>query len=432
MDAQCLLMFYQNQKLNDEVITRICTDIIGRQRIISATFESSPSSMLPIGSPKAAFVTFSQGLKQAMASTVAVDALSGTSPSNFAGILQSLPMNPQAIGTAWLISSAVFTTYSTTTFLKFNSNTADSTEAMKGGKSKRQFSRSITPAKVAKQVLPVLSRPTLLTLFRFGGSLLLGLLAHPDLAIMHRIRETLQSVPDFALPAAFLFTANFANSISLNRIGISLTYTSKCGIPLITVLLTILLDGTKALPNTLALASLLPIAIGIAAASWNSPTFETIGFLAAVTSATAQSALNVTSKRAMMKTGVTGSAAQRVMVAVGLVITIVVTLTQVLTTRYSKDSSTSDDNAVVQAESGPPAWLTAFAASSYHLEYMLSFMFVRLVEPITYGTCDAIRRLAIIISGRGFFGGPPLTRYNIIGVALALLGALGFSVANSL
>jgi hypothetical protein len=364
-----------------------------------------------------------------MASTVTADALAGATPSNFAGILQSLPMNPQAIGTAWLISSAVFTTYSTTTFLKFNSNTADSAEITNGRKSKRLSSRSLSLGKVAKQVLPILSRPTLLTLFRFGGSLLLGLLAHPDLAILHRIRETLRAVPDFALPAAFLFTANFANSISLNRIGISLTYTSKCGIPLITVLLTILLDGTKALPNTLALASLLPIAIGIAAASWNSPTFETIGFLAAVTSATAQSALNVTSKRAMMKTGVAGPAAQRVMVAVGLVIAIFVTLTQVLTTRYSKESSTSDDNTVV--ETGPPAWLTAFAASSYHLEYMLSFMFVRLVEPITYGTCDAIRRLAIIITGRGFFGGPPLTRYNIIGVAMALLGALGFSVANT-
>jgi hypothetical protein len=359
-----------------------------------------------------------------MASTVTADALAGTNPTNFAGILQSLPMNPQAIGTAWLISSAVFTTYSTTTFLKFN--TPDSTEIVNGNK-KRQSSRS-TPAKVG--VLPVLSRPTLLTLFRFGGSLLLGLLAHPDLAIMHRIRETLQAVPAFALPAAFLFTANFANSISLNRIGISLTYTSKCGIPLITVLMTILLDGTKALPNAMALASLLPIAIGIAAASWNSPTFETIGFLAAVTSATAQSALNVTSKRAMMKTGVAGVAAQRVMVAVGLVIAIVVISIQTLATRSARES-TSDDNIAVK-ESGPPAWLATAAVTSYHLEYILSFMFVRLVEPITYGTCDAIRRLAIIITGRGFFGGPPLTRYNIVGVALALLGALSYSVASSL
>jgi hypothetical protein len=354
-----------------------------------------------------------------MASSVASDALAGTNPTT--GILQSLPMNPQAIGTAWLISSAIFTTYSTTTFLKFKPP-PDSTKIANGRKAP-QSSRSTSLA----NVLPVLSRPTLLTLFRFGGSLLIGLLAHPDLAIMHRIQETLEAVPDFALPAAFLFTANFANSIALQRIGISLTYTSKCGIPLITVLLTILLDGTKALPNPLALASLVPIAFGIAAASWNSPTFETIGFLAAMTSATAQSALNVTSKRAMAKTGVTGGSAQRVMVAVGLVLTIAVTLIQTI---QSARTSTSEDNVGVVKESGPPVWLTMAAALSYHLEYILSFMFVQLVEPITYGTCDAIRRLAIIITGRGFFGGPPLKNYNIAGVALALLGALSYSITS--
>jgi hypothetical protein len=107
-----------------------------------------------------------------------------------------------------------------------------------------------------------------------------------------------------------------------------------------------------------------------------------------------------------------------------------------VTTQYSKQESSSTSTSDVaqggESSSSPPAWLTIFAAASYHLEYIFSFMFVRLVEPITYGTCDAIRRLAIIITGRGFFGGPPLTRYNIMGVAMALLGALGFSVANSL
>jgi hypothetical protein len=349
-----------------------------------------------------------------MASTAASDALTG---SNFAGILQSLPMNPQAVGTAWLISSAVYTTYSSTTFLKYKP--AD-TELAEGRTEVLPSTRNVS-----------LSRPTLLTLYRFGGSLLLGLLAHPDLAIIQRIKDTLQAVPNFALPAAFLFIANFANMVSLNRIGISLTYTAKCGIPLITVLMTIMLDGTKALPNSLALLSLVPIALGISAASWNSPTFESLGFIAAVISATAQSALNVTSKRAMTKTGVTGVAAQRVMVAVGLVIASVVTLLQQHQQMRSSAARDPSEKNVVK-ESGLPPWLTIAAVTSYHLEYILSFMFVRLVEPITFGTCDAIRRLAIIITGRGLFGGPPLKRYNIFGVALALLGALSYSVASSL
>jgi hypothetical protein len=42
------------------------------------------------------------------------------------------------------------------------------------------------------------------------------------------------------------------------------------------------LDGVQALPRIPVLLSLVPIATGIAAASWNHPHFELIGFLAAV------------------------------------------------------------------------------------------------------------------------------------------------------
>ena len=44
----------------------------------------------------------------------------------------------------------------------------------------------------------------------------------------------------------------------------------------------------------------------------------------------------------------------------------------------------------------PPCWLAGLAVVAYHLEYVLSFSFVGLVEPIAYGTCDALRRLLII------------------------------------
>jgi hypothetical protein len=213
-------------------------------------------------------------------------------------------------------------------------------------------------------------------------------------------------------------------SIALDRIGISLTYTSKCAIPLFTVLLTILVDGMGALPNALSLAALVPIAIGIAAASWNSPTFELWGFLAAVASTTAQSALNVTSKRAIAKAGVAGPTAQRSMAAVGFGITLAANLVQVLRHSY--------DEKLAQLRDRPPFWLTAMAVLAYHVEYTLSFTFVKLVQPITYGTCDAIRRLCIILAGRKFFGGGKMTKTNMAGIALALLGAMAYSIASTL
>lgn len=189
------------------------------------------------------------------------------------------------------------------------------------------------------------------------------------------------------------------------------------------------MDGAGALPNAAALASLIPIALGIAAASWNSPTFELIGFIAAVVSATSQSALNVTSKRAISKTGVTGPTAQRSMVAVGLLITIVMNVVQVI--RTSKDEVDANEK-LADFRDSPPFWLTSLAVTAYHLEYILSFTFVKLVQPITYGTCDAIRRLCIIMAGRQFFGGDRLTRINIGGIALALIGALCYSIASTL
>lgn len=338
------------------------------------------------------------------------EALSGVetlSSSLSPSLLSSLAGNTRAVGAAWMVSSALLTTYSTTTFLKYDKD----------------------PMRHKSKGVPLLghnlSRPAFLTLCRFGGSLILGLLAHPNLDILKRLRDTRKDLPDFALPAIFLFIANFANSISLNRIGISLTYTSKCGIPLITVLLTLLLDGTKAMPSLLALSSLIPIALGIAAASWNSPTFELGGFLAAMVSCTAQSALNVCSKRVMSKTGVAGPQAQRAMVAVGFAITCLYSLLQ-------PPIPASDKVAKRPMRSDPPAWLSAMAVSAYHLEYVLSFMFVKLVSPITYGACDAVRRLSIIISGHFMFGGAPFTRLNIAGVALALLGALSYSITSNL
>jgi hypothetical protein len=255
--------------------------------------------------------------------------------------------------------------------------------------------------------------------------LLLGFLLHLDLHILDRIQETWKLCPTFFIPAIFLFIANYTNSISLDRIGISLTYTSKCAIPLVTVLLTVAMDGTRALPSAKVLWTLIPIALGIGASSWNHPTFEPLGFLAAMASCTAQSALNVSCKKAMNKVAVSGLAAQRAMVAVGLVIALVYSTLQAIT--HSTGASSSYDN---NTRVDPPAPLTMAAVLAYHIEYGLSFSFVKLVQPITYSACDAVRRLSIIISGHFMFGGPPFTALNIVGIAMALAGALAYSVLN--
>lgn len=312
-------------------------------------------------------------------------------------LIPSLLMeNAQAVGASWIISSALFTTYSTTRYLKYPS--------------KSDSPRSILP------------RATQLTLYRFLGSLCLGLLVHPNLRILERVRETVRLLPSFSIPAIFLFIANYANSISLKRIGISLTYTTKCAIPIITLLLTLLMDGKDALPRLPAMLSLIPIALGIAAASWDHPTFEPVGLIAAFISCTAQGLLNILSKRVMTKINVPGAVAQRAMISVGLVITLLVSVAQFTTATNSEEA--------VEGEEHPPTLLTTGAATAYHFEYLLSFTFVKLVAPITFSTCDAIRRLGIIITGHYMFGGHPFSATNIFGIGMALSGAVAYAMLN--
>jgi Triose-phosphate Transporter family len=220
--------------------------------------------------------------------------------------------------------------------------------------------------------------------------------------------------------------------VALDRIGIGLTYTSKCGIPIITVLLTLLLDGMSALPNMAALLSLIPIALGIAAASWSAPTWETLGFLMAVLSTTAQSLLNVSSKRVLSRAGWSGAKGQRPMVAVGLLMALAWNSVSWIWTLWGSKGVSTAASPQSTTRGRPPLWLTFMAMVSYHVEYLLSFIFVTLVGPVTYGTCDAMRRLGIILFGRIFFGGDPLTRTNQLGIALALLGALGYSIVSKL
>jgi hypothetical protein len=269
--------------------------------------------------------------------------------------------------------------------------------------------------------------------------------------LIPRFIDTVHVAQKFLLPSLFLFIANYSNSIALDRIGISLTYTSKCGIPLITVLFTLLLDGISSLPSMATLLSLVPIALGIGASSWNSPTFELFGFLAAMISTTSQAALNVVSKRVMRKTGVVGVEAQRAMVfvalGIGLLMTAVNGIGETIRevrqyagagTSVQKDGDEDEyEEQVPQsvgalvAPSHPPFWLTFLAVLAYHMEYVLSFSFVGMVEPITYGTCDALRRLLIIVTGRRLFGGDKFSALNLGGILMALTGALMFSVTSA-
>lgn len=434
----------------------------GSSSIVRIKLESNMS----LAASSSSLASLTSAASSASASSLPSVAAGGEAAAPlFSTWVSAFANNSHLVGPAWVISSAILTTYSTTKFLKYQgdesmavmpsstnknsifslgSRNKDNSQLQQNGKAQHilQGKKSIPAAK--------LSRASLLTLYRFSGSLLLGLFMHAHFyqlsALLPRFIKTLEAAKLFLIPSLFLFIANYCNSIALDRIGISLTYTSKCGIPLITVLFTLLLDGVSALPSKATLLSLLPIAIGIGAASWNSPTFEVFGFLAAMISTTSQAALNVVSKRVMRKTGIRGAEAQRAMVFVALGIGLAMASANSIGERFREwreygagirgsdvEEGGDDTSVLVQSTSPshPPFWLTALAVFAYHMEYVLSFCFVGLVEPITYGTCDALRRLLIIIAGRQIFGGDKFSKANMSGIGLALLGALMYSITSS-
>uniref|UniRef100_A0A7S1UB46 Sugar phosphate transporter domain-containing protein n=1 Tax=Phaeomonas parva TaxID=124430 RepID=A0A7S1UB46_9STRA len=122
----------------------------------------------------------------------------------------------------------------------------------------------------------------------------------------------------YARPALALLTANFCNSVALKRTGITITYVTKCIIPIATGLLCLLGLGPAPPRKFGTIAGMAVLCSGIAAASAGNGSFELFGFLAALVSAFAQSFLTVFSKAAYEEAGLSGPQAQFVMATLAL------------------------------------------------------------------------------------------------------------------
>eukprot|EP00607_Mallomonas_marina_P008113 CAMPEP_0182425006 /NCGR_PEP_ID=MMETSP1167-20130531/11330_1 /TAXON_ID=2988 /ORGANISM="Mallomonas Sp, Strain CCMP3275" /LENGTH=332 /DNA_ID=CAMNT_0024605291 /DNA_START=109 /DNA_END=1107 /DNA_ORIENTATION=- len=291
--------------------------------------------------------------------------------------------NPQTavlVGVCWLLSSALFSTWSNTAFLKHFNN------------------------------------PLLHVMVRFSGAASIGLIS----LLMTRscefgeIPSMLQQV---FLPALFLWVANFANSASLQLSGITLTYVVKACIPVFTVALCTI-RGQKF--PLMTYISLLPTVLGVALASASDLDFTISGLLAALTSALAQTFMNVTVKEVRTKTGFSGSKILASMTAVCSLLTL-----PLLLFSNSFGHLTIPD-LLVNGWWNRGIMLIIANALAFHAEYVLNMIFVGYVNSVTFSVTDVARRLGIILCGAVVFG-KMLTTLNVVGVALALSGVLWYS-----
>ena len=226
----------------------------------------------------------------------------------------SLPVQKTLVGCTWFVVSTFLTTVSTTTFLKYPRDPLPSSLSTKLPNSPVSHLVNGTPAAL------------LLTLWRFGFSQVASLLtfifldpfsspSSPSNAVLFSILKSpislslrlLYTLPHFLPAALSLFLANLFNSYALSTSGISLTYVTKCSIPIFTLLLSpLLIPNTPFKVSTASALSLLPICLGIALTSYDSTNFRGDGFAFAIMSCVAQVCLNVFSKKAMMGLNVGG------------------------------------------------------------------------------------------------------------------------------
>jgi drug/metabolite transporter (DMT)-like permease len=124
--------------------------------------------------------------------------------------------------------------------------------------------------------LKTFADPVLHTFIRFAGSAILGTVT---LLVTKQVKvsDIPVTVKRVAKPAVFLFIANYANSIALEKTGITLTYIIKACIPVFTVVICSI-QGERY--SFMLYTSLLPICIGVALACAGDLDFDIQGLTA--------------------------------------------------------------------------------------------------------------------------------------------------------
>jgi drug/metabolite transporter (DMT)-like permease len=302
-----------------------------------------------------------------------------------------------AIGGLWFCSSAVFSTWANTAFLnRFRD-------------------------------------PVLHTLIRFAGSAIIGGLSR-QLSIDASRESVLQLMNTVAVPAVLLFIANCANSVALQAAGVTLTYVVKASIPVFTVLICYMRG--QSFPF-LTYVSLIPICAGVALASASDMNFSTLGLVAALISALAQTLMNLSIKSIRTSTGMSGSTAFFGMTVVSTLVILPIAIAHSVLEangdgQFGRSSYSNIMETYEQYRAGNtwPLILVAAAALAYHIEYALNFVFVAYVSPVAFSVSDIARRIAIIITGATLFN-KVLTQSNWLGIIIALSGVLWYSYLES-
>lgn len=290
------------------------------------------------------------------------------------------------VGLLWFLSSSLISTWANTSFLR------------------------------------AFRHPLLHNFVRFSGSAGLGLVGF-YLRKGLSLQSLLALMASVAIPATLLFVANYSNSVSLSLAGITLTYVVKACIPVLTVLICTLGGQRFLLPIYL---SLIPICLGIAVAAGGDLNFTGVGLLAALISSLAQTGMNMTVKGVRERTGLSGPETFLGMSSFCTLLALpLMASSHVAALTGHAIPFPIMKSVALKVTTGDAAALGLFliTAFGYYMEYILTFVFVGYVSPVTFSVTDIARRVCAIVVGSVVFQ-KLLTRANWSGLFVALCGVL--------
>ena len=275
-----------------------------------------------------------------------------------------------------------------------------------------------------KQVLKVLPSPITMTTVQFGvGSVIVLLMWTLNL---HK-RPKISSAQLLAiLPLAMVHTmGNLFTNMSLGKVAVSFSHTIKAMEPFFSVLLSAMFLGE--MPTPWVVASLLPIAGGVALASMTEASFNWAGFWSAMASNVSFQSRNVLSKKFMVK-----KEESLDNISLFSIITIMsfFLLAPVsffvegvrFTPAYLQSAGLNVQQIYVRS---------LLAAICFHAYQQVSYMILQRVSPVTHSVGNCVKRVVVIVTSVLFFR-TPVSPINSIGTGVALAGVFLYSQVKRL
>ena len=219
--------------------------------------------------------------------------------------------------------------------------------------------------------------------------------------------------------------------VSLGAVAVSFTHVVKSMEPFVNVVASaVFLKSIFPIP---VYASLLPVVAGVVMASVSEVSFTWPGFLSAMTSNFAFTARNIFSKLSMDKPKGKNMGPTNLFAVLSIMSTLMLAPIALIVDHPAKlisawKAATVGATAVVTA----PKLVAGILISGlfFYLYQEVAFLALDSVHPITHAVANTVKRIVIIVTSVIVFRNP-MTRANVIGSSVALLGVLLYSITKN-